>query len=54
LTIDTNNRITNTGFSYDSAGSVLADGSFSYTWDAESELETGGQTGRFLILLSAH
>jgi hypothetical protein len=26
------NRLTNTGFSYDAAGNVLADGSFSYTW----------------------
>jgi RHS repeat-associated protein len=40
--IDTNNRLTNTGFSYDAAGNVLADGSFSYTWDAESELKTAG------------
>jgi len=38
--MDTNNRITNTGFSYDAAGNVLSDGSFSYTWDAESELKT--------------
>lgn len=38
--VDTNNRITNTGFSYDAAGNVLSDGSFNYTWDAESELKT--------------
>ena len=38
--VDTNNRITNTGFSYDAAGNVLSDASFSYTWDAESELKT--------------
>ncbi len=38
--ISTNNRITNTGFSYDAAGNVLSDGSFSYTWDAESQLKT--------------
>jgi len=38
--VDTNNRITNTGLSYDAAGNVLSDGSFSYTWDAESELKT--------------
>jgi len=38
--VDTNNRVTNTGFSYDAAGNVLSDGSFSYTWDAESELKT--------------
>jgi RHS repeat-associated protein len=38
--VDTNNHITNTGFSYDAAGNVLSDGSFNYTWDAESELKT--------------
>jgi RHS repeat-associated protein len=38
--ISTSNRITNTGFSYDLAGNVLSDGSFSYTWDAESQLKT--------------
>jgi RHS repeat-associated protein len=38
--VGTNNRITNTGFSYDAAGNVLSDASFSYTWDAESELKT--------------
>jgi len=38
--ISTSNRITNTGFSYDAAGNVLSDGSFSYTWDAESQLKT--------------
>ena len=38
--IDTNNRITNTGFSYDASGNVLSDATFSYTWDAESELKT--------------
>jgi RHS repeat-associated protein len=34
------NRLTNTGFSYDSAGNVLTDGSFTYIWDAESQLKT--------------
>lgn len=38
--IDNNNHLANTGFSYDAAGNVLTDGSFSYTWDAESELVT--------------
>jgi RHS repeat-associated protein len=38
--VDSNNRITNTGFSYDAAGNVLSDASFNYTWDAESELKT--------------
>jgi len=38
--INTDNRVTNTGFSYDASGNVLSDGSFSYTWDAESQLKT--------------
>ena len=38
--VDTHNRITNTGFSYDAAGNVLSDATTSYSWDAESELKT--------------
>jgi RHS repeat-associated protein len=39
-TVGTNNQITNTGFSYDAAGNVLADGSNSYSWDGASQLKT--------------
>src|SRR5271154_6962237 len=38
--ITTSNRVNNTGFSYDAAGNVLSDGSFSYTWDGESQLKS--------------
>jgi len=41
LGVNTLNRITNGGFSYDAAGNLLADGSFNYTWDAESKMKTG-------------
>jgi hypothetical protein len=30
------------GFSYDAAGNVATDGSFSYSWDAESRMKTAG------------
>ncbi len=35
----TNNRLL--GFSYDVAGNLLSDGSFSYTYDAENRMKTG-------------
>jgi RHS repeat-associated protein len=38
--VDTKNRVTTGGFSYDLSGNVTADGSFSYTWNAESEMKT--------------
>jgi RHS repeat-associated protein len=41
LSVDTKNRITNTGFSYDLSGSTLSDGSFNYAWDAESRMKSG-------------
>src|SRR5437879_2512466 len=34
------NKINNTGFSYDAAGNLTGDGSFSYTWDAESRMKS--------------
>jgi RHS repeat-associated protein len=40
LGVSTNNQITNTGFSYDAAGNVLTDSSFTYTWDGESRLKS--------------
>ncbi len=38
LTVDTNNRITNPGFSYDASGNLLYDGSHHYYYDAENHL----------------
>ena len=40
LGIDTNNRITNTGVSYDASGNTLTDGLNTFTWDAESQIKT--------------
>jgi len=40
FTINANNQITNAGFSYDPVGNVLTDGSFTYTWNAESQMKT--------------
>ena len=40
LSVSTQNRVTNAGFSYDLAGNLLADGSVQYTWDAESQMKT--------------
>jgi len=38
--VTTQNKINNTGFSYDAAGNLTGDGSFSYTWDAESRMKS--------------
>src|SRR5205807_6735862 len=32
VSVTTQNKINNTGFSYDAAGNLTGDGSFSYTW----------------------
>ncbi len=40
LTVNTQNRITNTGFTYDASGDMTADGTLTYTWDAEFRLKT--------------
>ena len=45
LGVNTNNRITNTGFSYDAAGNLLADATNSYAYDAESHIKTLNGTG---------
>jgi RHS repeat-associated protein len=39
LSINTNNRITNTGVSYDASGNMLGDGLNTYGWDAESQIK---------------
>jgi hypothetical protein len=44
-TVSTLNRITNTGFSYDAAGNMTADGSYTYQWDAESRMKSLNSTG---------
>ncbi len=40
LTVDGNNHISGSGFSYDSSGNTLGDGTYSYTWDGESQMKT--------------
>lgn len=40
LGVNTKNQITNTGFTYDASGNVLADGVTTYAWDAESQIKT--------------
>jgi RHS repeat-associated protein len=40
VTVSTLNRITNTGFTYDAAGNLTADGSFTYQWDAEGQMKS--------------
>lgn len=44
LSVNTNNQITNSGFSYDSAGNLKGDGANSYTWNAENRPTTIGST----------
>jgi RHS repeat-associated protein len=44
--VNTHNQVTNTGFSYDSAGDATADGVYTYTYDAEYRIITAsGMTG---------
>jgi RHS repeat-associated protein len=40
LSVNTNNQITNSGFTYDAAGDLTADGVYSYSWNAEAHLTT--------------
>jgi RHS repeat-associated protein len=40
LSVNTQNRITNSGFTYDAAGNLTADGTYTYTWDAENHLKS--------------
>ena len=49
LGVNANNQITNTGFSYDAAGNLLADGSHTYTFDAENRITQvdGGSTAAY-------
>jgi RHS repeat-associated protein len=38
LSVNTNNQITNSGFSYDAAGDLTGDGVYTYSWNAERRL----------------
>jgi RHS repeat-associated protein len=38
ISVNGNNQITNSGFTYDASGDETGDGLYSYTWDAESRL----------------
>jgi hypothetical protein len=40
MAISASNQFTTTGFSYDASGNVLADGTNTYTWNAESQIKT--------------
>jgi RHS repeat-associated protein len=40
VSVGNNNRITSSGFSYDSAGNLLTDGVYTYTWNAEGRMAT--------------
>ncbi len=40
LSVNSKNQITNTGFTYDSAGNLTGDGVLNYTWDAENHLKS--------------
>jgi hypothetical protein len=37
-TFNGNNQITTSGFTYDAAGNLLNDGTYTYVWDAENRL----------------
>src|ERR1700687_2718403 len=43
--VNTKNQIMNSGFSYDAAGNLLADGTNNYAYDAESYIKTLNGTG---------
>jgi RHS repeat-associated protein len=40
MAVNASNQFTTTGFSYDASGNVLADGTNTYAWNAESEIKT--------------
>jgi hypothetical protein len=41
LSVNTNNQITNSGFTYDADGDLTADGLYTYSWNAENHLVSG-------------
>ena len=40
VSVNGNNRVTNTGFSYDNTGNMLTDGVNTYTWEAHARLQS--------------
>ena len=42
LGVNTQNQITNSGFTYDASGDMTSDGTYTYTWDARRLLQTAG------------
>jgi RHS repeat-associated protein len=44
VSVNTYNQITNSGFSYDAAGNMTGDGSYSYAWNGEGLLKSAGTT----------
>jgi RHS repeat-associated protein len=40
LSVNTNNQITSSGFSYDAAGDLTGDGVYTYSWNAEQHLNS--------------
>jgi RHS repeat-associated protein len=40
LSVNTNNQVTNTGFSYDASGDLTSDGVYTYAWNAEQHLKS--------------
>jgi hypothetical protein len=40
LGFNTNNQITTSGFSYDAAGDLTGDGTYTYSWNAEQHLKS--------------
>jgi RHS repeat-associated protein len=42
LSFNTHNQITSSGFNYDAAGDLTADGSYTYSWNAEQHLTSAG------------
>jgi len=47
LSVNGSNQVTNSGFQYDAAGNLIADGTHTYQWDAEGRLQSvNGQAGQ--------
>jgi RHS repeat-associated protein len=44
LSVNNNNRITNSGFSYDASGDLTSDGVNNYTWNAEALMASANST----------
>jgi RHS repeat-associated protein len=40
LSVNTDNQITNSGFSYDAAGDLTGDGTYTYAWNAQQHLKS--------------